>query len=82
MFVAMAFGTEMLKERCRARVGNWCVLHRPTLRPARSNLVFTSGLTPKTCRVQAIFVKNIFVGKRTEIALRWLSDDGSANAKS
>ena len=45
------------------RVGNGCVLHRPTLRPARFNLLLISGLIPKTCRVQANFVKTVFVGR-------------------
>ena len=42
------------------RVGNPCVLHRPTLHPARFNLLFYNRLTLKTCRVQAIFVKTNF----------------------
>ena len=45
------------------RVGNPCVLHRPTLHPARFNLLFYNRLTLKTCRVQAIFAKTRFWGK-------------------
>lgn len=42
------------------RVGNRCVLHCPTLRLARFNLLFISLLTTKTCRVQANFEKTWF----------------------